>query len=109
MYKLFLICMAAMVFSCHGRVPGSKPPVVTFPLEYVLPTTDQQERRKRSEAVCRLHNVPIYTNPTAFFSSPEDDVMLRTKDNVVDRALALYYIGLKSGKPEQSYLNQVDH
>jgi hypothetical protein len=55
-----------------------------------------------------VHNVPIYPNPTALFVDPEDAVTVRTTDEVVDRALALCYIGLKSEGLEQDRLDEMD-
>ena len=82
-------------------------PVATIPVEKVKPTPDQAERRERSEAYCKAHNVPVYVNPTAFFTDPEDSVTIRSKDEVVDRALALRYIALKGDSLDQSSLDQM--
>src|SRR5689334_11074677 len=69
---------------------------ITKPVENIVATKEQKERRSKSESYCQAHNVPIYLNPNALFVDPEEKVTVRTVDEVVDRALALCYIGLKS-------------
>ena len=99
---LFLLC------SCHNN---NKAPVVIntdVPVEKIMATKDQQERRNQSEAICKEHKVPFYKNPTAMFMDSEEEVTLRTKDEVVDRALALCYTGLKSEGLEKMYLDKMD-
>ena len=81
---------------------------VTKPVENIDPTKDQQERRARSEAYCKANDIPVYINPNALFVDPEEVVTTRTKDEVVDRALALCYIGLKSEGLEQEILDKID-
>ena len=81
---------------------------ITKPVENITPTNDQQERRQRSENYCKAHNVPVYANPNSLFVDPEDKVTIRSQDIVVDRALALCYIGLKSEGLEQQYLDKMD-
>jgi uncharacterized protein DUF4272 len=81
---------------------------ITKPVENIIATKDQRDRRAHAEAYCKAHNVPIYTNPNALFVEPEDKVTIRTQDEVVDRALALCYIGLKSEGLEQRHLDKMD-
>jgi hypothetical protein len=83
------------LFSCHNK-PKKSISEISIPVEKIIATKDQQERRKHSEAYCELHNIPFYKNPTALFVDPEEQVVIRAKDKVVDRAVALFYTGLKS-------------
>ena len=79
--------------------------------KYFAPTQimdDQRERRKRSEAICIAHNVPIYTNPDSLFVESATTATLRTKDEIVDRAISLCYIELKSEGLESSHLESFD-
>lgn len=78
------------------------------PIENTTATKDQLDRRIQSEEYCKAHNVPIYKNPNSLFVDSEDKVTIRTQDEVVDRVLALCYIGLKSEGLEQKHLDQMD-
>ncbi|RZK30452.1 MAG: DUF4272 domain-containing protein, partial [Hymenobacter sp.] len=80
----------------------------TLPAEHLTPAAEQQARRQQSEAYCTSHQVPIYTNPNALFTDTEAATTIRTKDEVVDRALALYYIGLKSEGMDQANLDNIN-
>jgi len=79
----------------------------TKPVENSTATKDQLDRRTKSEEYCKSKNVPVYKNPNSLFVDPEDQVTLRTQDEVVDRALALCYIGLKSEGLEQMHLDKM--
>lgn len=81
---------------------------ITKPAENITATKEQLERRAKSEVYCNARNIPVYKNPNSLFVDPEDSVTIRTQDEVVDRALALCYIGLKSEGLEQKYLDQMD-
>jgi hypothetical protein len=81
---------------------------ITKPVENITATKDQLERRAKSEDFCKSKNIPVYTNPNSLFVDPEDKVTIRTKDEVVDRALTLCYIGLKSEGLEQKHLDKMD-
>ena len=81
---------------------------MTKPVENIAATKDQLERRARSEKYCALKEIPIYKNPASLFVDPEEKVTIRTRDEVVDRALALCYIGLKSEGLEEKHLDQMD-
>jgi hypothetical protein len=91
--------------SCNLR-PGTTLP--TIPVEHITATKDQADRRKVSEAYCKDHKIPVYTNPNALFTDSEASISIRTKDEVVDRAIALFYIGLKSEKFEEDKLDKLD-
>jgi hypothetical protein len=80
-------------------------PSITKPVENITPTKDQHDRRMQSEMYCKVHGVPVYSNPNSLFVDPENKVSIRTKDEVVDRALALCFIGLKSEGLGQKYLD----
>jgi Domain of unknown function (DUF4272) len=81
---------------------------ITKPVENITATKDQQDRRALSEKICVANSVPIYKNPNSLFVEPEEKVTIRTKDEVVDRAIALCYLGLKSEGLEQNQLDKMD-
>lgn len=94
------------LFSCGKN--NSENQSITKPVENITATNDQLERRARSEEYCRLKGIPVYKNPNALFVDSETKVTIRTQDEVVDRALALCYIGLKSEGLEQKHLDQMN-
>lgn len=107
--KRILICFSGLfLLSCHYSHTANSVSPVTVPAEYINPSEDQTERRKQSEAYCKSYHIPVYTNPNALFADPEDSVSIRTKAEVIDRALALCYIGLKSEGLEKKYLDEMD-
>ena len=81
---------------------------ITKPVENITATKDQIERRTKSEDFCKSKNIPIYKNPNSLFVDSESNVTIRTQDEVVDRALALCYLGLKSEGLEQEQLDKMD-
>lgn len=104
----------ATLFSCgqnksnNTKTDNSTNQPITKPVENITATKDQLERRAKSEEYCKSKNIPIYKNPNSLFVDPEDKVTIRTQDEVVDRALALCYLGLKSEGLEQSRLDKMD-
>jgi DNA-dependent RNA polymerase auxiliary subunit epsilon len=69
---------------------------------------DQRIRRQKSEIVCTEKNVPIYKNPNSLFVESDTTVKIRTKDEVVDRAISLCYLELKSESTERELLANFD-
>jgi hypothetical protein len=108
MQKLYLLFLIFTLLSCNNKDTSTMTTSVTKPVESVNATADQKERRAQSEAYCKAHAVPVYGNTNAMFVDAEDMVTTRTKDEVVDRALALCYIGLKSEGLEQRHLDMMD-
>lgn len=110
MKKLPLWFAAVAFFACNQPNKKDKPIVgsTTVPVEHINPTPDQQTRREQSEKICKAHNVPIYTNPNALFEDAEAKVFIRPKDSVAGRALALFYIGLKSEGLDQKILDKIN-
>jgi hypothetical protein len=98
------------LFSCNNKTDNSAmpTPAITKPVENITATEDQRERRKKSEEYCKAHDVPVYNNPNSLFVDPESKVTIRTKDEVIDRAFVLCYLGLKSEGLEQVYLDKMD-
>jgi hypothetical protein len=104
----------ATLFGCgqnKGSNTTSNPPEVlpiTKPVENITPTKEQLERRSRSEEFCKAKNIPVYQNQNALYVDSDEKVTIRTQNEVVDRALALFYVGLKSEGLEQEHLNKID-
>lgn len=103
-----ILFLSLIIFSCNNNQDSQTEQPITKPAESIFASKDQQERREQSEKYCKAHNIPIYTNPNSLFVDPEEKVVIRTQDQVVDRALALCYIGLKSEGLEQHHLDQLD-
>lgn len=101
--------LLAILFACGQNQSnnGAIQPI-TKPVENITATKEQLERRAKSEDFCKSKNIPIYGNPNSLFVDTDEKVTIRTQDEVVDRALALCYIGLKSEGLEQKHLDQMD-
>jgi hypothetical protein len=108
MPKHYAILALLALFSCQQKQSDAPSTRIGVPVEHVEATKDQQVRRAQSEAYCRAHGVPYYKNPTAMFTDSEAETTLRTQDQVVDRALALCFIGLKSEGMNESQLAEID-
>jgi hypothetical protein len=108
MTRLFILLLTFTLFSCNNSSDPQVAAPITKPVENITATKDQQDRRRQSEEYCKAHNVPVYTNPYSLFVDPEDKITIRTQDEVVDRALALCYIGLKSEGLEQRHLDKLE-
>jgi hypothetical protein len=108
MTRPFLYCLLLSLVSCQQQQPAAPPAQAGVPVEYVVATKDQQARRAQSEAYCRAHGIPYYQNPTAMFTDSEAETNLRTKDQVVDRALSLLLVGLKSEGMPKKQLDVID-
>lgn len=106
MNKIVVLFFVIMASSCNNQT--KHPVYMTKPVEEIKATADQQLRREQSDAYCKTHQVPVYGNPNSLFVDPEAKVTIRTKDEIVDRALALCYLGLKSEGLEQKLLDQMD-
>jgi hypothetical protein len=107
MTKCFVLILTLTLLSCNNN-DNSKVTTPTKPVENITATKDQQDRRSQSEDYCKAHNIPIYANPNSLFVDTEEKVTIRTLDEVVGRALALCYIGLKSEGLEQQHLDKLD-
>lgn len=106
--KKYLVTISTIfLFSCNNT-DSSTEQTITKPVENITATKDQQERRKKSEDYCKSHNVPVYSNPNSLFVDPENDVTIRTQEEIVDRIFALCYLGLKSEGLEQVQLDKMD-
>ena len=108
MNRVFYGCLAFVFFSCSEQPTATQVARDAVPVEHIIAIKDQQARRAQSEAVCKAHDVPIYQNPNAMFVDSEAETSLRTKDQVVDRALALCFIGLKSEGLSPARLVDID-
>src|SRR5436190_19927360 len=108
MMRPSVIILIIAILSCNSNHNSKAAAPIEIPVENINATKDQKERRSQSEAYCKIHNIPVYSNPNSLFVDPENEVTTRTKDEVVDRALALCYIGLKSEGLEQIHLEKMD-
>lgn len=82
--------------------------IITKTVENITPTKEQLERRAKSEAICKEKGIPIYENPNSLFVDTDENVTIRTKDEIVDRAIALCYLELKSEKADSKLLADFD-
>jgi len=100
----------ATLFGCGEKSKNTDTvnPPITKPVENISATADQKERRAKSEKICNSKGIPIYKNPNSLFVAAEKNVEIRTKDEVVDRAIALLYLGLKSEGLEQVLLDKMN-
>jgi len=111
---ILLMGFLSSLFGCGQKNKESKNnsnpinPGLTKPVKNISATIDQKERRAKSEKICKSNGIPIYKNPNSLFVESEKDVELRSKDEVVDRAMALVYLGLKSEGLEQVHLDKMD-
>lgn len=101
-----LACGQSGTNSGNNKQPSEER--ITKPVENISATEDQQQRRAKSEEICKAHGIPIYKNPNSLFVGAEHDVEIRTKNEVVDRAIALLYLGLKSEGLEQVHLDKMN-
>jgi Domain of unknown function (DUF4272) len=105
------------LFSCGQAPPRTntveKPiiinPAMGVPVEHIKATADQQRRRAASEKICAAHGIPVYSNQNALFVDQEDSATIRSKKEVIDRALALCLGYLKSESENQSMLKAFDN
>lgn len=106
---ILLMGFLSSLFGCgSGSSDKNSTSQISIPVENISATSDQQERRAKSEEICKSRNIPIYSNPNSLFVDSEAETQLRTKDEVVDRALALLYLGLKSEGLEKENLDKLD-
>ena len=105
---LILMGLVSILFGCGKEKKINSESSITKPVENISATLDQKERRSASEEICKSKGIPIYENPNSLFVQSENEVQLRQKDEVVDRAIALLYLGLKSEGLEQVHLDKVD-
>jgi hypothetical protein len=108
MKSLTVILATSLLFAALGCGQKKSTDAITKPVENITATKDQSERRIRSEEICKSMNVPVYKNPNSLFVEPEEKVAIRTKDEVVDRAIALCYLELKSEKADKKMLAAFD-
>lgn len=108
MTRLFTLILTLTLISCNNNGNSTAEVPITKIVENITPTKDQQARRAKSEEFCKSKNIPIYKNPGSLFVEPEAKVTIRTKDEVVDRAIALCYLELKSEKADTKMLADFD-
>lgn len=112
-FSILLMAFFSTLFGCgqtkHKNITNNtaEKATITIPVENITATKEQAARRAQSEAYCQSKNIPVYKNPNALFTETDEKVILRTQDEVVDRALALCFIGLKSEGLEQKHLDQM--
>lgn len=73
-------------------------------LENAPCSQNQLERKSRSIEYCKNHEIPTID----FLPCLESEVAIRTKDEIVVRALALCFLGLKSEGLEREHLEEFD-
>lgn len=83
-------------------------PPITKQIPKITPTTQQKERRARSEEYCKIYKIPYFSDTNYFYTETDDKVRLRTKEEVINRALALYFVGIKSEGIDEAGLKMID-
>jgi hypothetical protein len=73
-------------------------------LESAPCSQEQLERKSRSMEYCKNYGIPTID----FLPCIENEVAIRTKDEIVARALALCFLGLKSEGLEREHLEEFD-
>ena len=68
---------------------------------------EQVDRKSNSEAYCNAHGVKVIDHLPCIESI--DTAEFRSHEAVVERALVLLYLGLKSEGLEQSILDKIEH
>ncbi|KAA2242604.1 DUF4272 domain-containing protein [Chitinophaga agrisoli] len=106
--RIFFLPVTVLLLSCGNNPPAKKPVYLSVPAEHIVATKDQQDRRMRSEAYCTVHEVPVYINPNSMFTDAESSVTIRTKDEIADRAIGLFYAGMKSGNLEPQFMDEMN-
>ncbi len=106
MKHLVVLVGFAFLFSCSSNKErkNGMPEVVAE----IRLTADQIGRRETSEKYCRRNSIPVYENKNTLYVVAERDVKIRSKDEIVDRALALCYLGLKSEGTKKQQLDYFD-
>jgi hypothetical protein len=97
--RTLLIILIALLLSCKNSTKMDTTSETKF-------SNEQIARKKNSEEIAKLHNVPV--NATLPYTEAEHEVTLRSKDEIVDRALALCYVALKGEGLEQAFLNDFE-
>ena len=108
MKRLLMIFLIIILISCNNNNNLKIDTPITKRVENITPTKDQQVRRAKSEDFCRSKKIPIYKNPHSLFVEPEAKVTIRKKDEIVNRAIALCYLELKSEKADKKMLADFD-
>ncbi|MCR9249884.1 MAG: DUF4272 domain-containing protein [bacterium] len=96
---LLLIYLSACSSGSNSNLDERKKKINA--IENAALTDDQIERKKKSMEYCKLHDIPTLEQLT---TAPEKDVEIRSKEEVINRILAICYIGLKSEGLEENHL-----
>ncbi|MDQ2793703.1 MAG: DUF4272 domain-containing protein [Bacteroidota bacterium] len=107
--QAFLNSQGQILLDTEGRSEATELPV-SIDAKYFEPAAvapDQQARKDRSEALLRARNILVM--PTLPAVESETTVVIRPIDEIVNRALALCYIGLKSEGTDAETLAKVAH
>ncbi|MEH0153459.1 DUF4272 domain-containing protein [Limibacter armeniacum] len=99
--NFFWVIACTSVFSQNEDTSTEKERVIEEK-EFSDETANQVDRKQKSLDYCKQHGIPTADHLKKI--KEEDQVVLRTKEEIVNRALALCYIGLKSEGIEDSYL-----
>ncbi|WP_046242481.1 DUF4272 domain-containing protein [Hymenobacter terrenus] len=103
----FLNAQGQLLLDMEGRSEATEL-IVNIDSQYFEPAAvapDQEARKQRSEATLRAREIPVL--PTLPVVVGEAAAVIRPIDEVVNRALALCYIGLKSEDTDAATLNKV--
>jgi len=97
--RTLLLILFAFLLSCKSSIKVKTNPEIKF-------SDEQVSRKKNAEEIVRQHNIPV--NATLPYTENESEVRLRSKDEIVDRALALCYVALKGEGLDRNFLDDFD-
>jgi Domain of unknown function (DUF4272) len=108
---IIIVSFCSLLFSCgnsNEKIDNNVIAEVKIDLseEEKNATPDQKERKKRSDDFLQAEGIPFYKG--AFYVDSEANAKIRTKDEIVDRALALCYLGVKSEGLDKKSLQDFD-
>lgn len=101
LYLIFLL-LAALI-ACQ---PNTKRKTHDTQMSTPEITPTQIARKESSVAYCKDHHIPTIDHLP--FTERDDEVTLRSKNEIIQRALALCYIGLKSEGADPQDLAELD-
>lgn len=107
MKQIYLMSMAVLLVACGQKKsdPESRKEKIEA-LESANASSTQLDRKQRSMAYCLQHQVPVLESMPVIGS--DSATTIRTQEEIVQRAFALCYLGLKSEGLDAKRLEDFD-